>query len=195
MVDQVMDITPLDVVRQLRAPRVFATGTAVVRRPNVVGRTGFAVMLRGVHARCLRVASGRRPTLPDGRCDPGRGCRGASAVGGRFQLKMEATSCCINCLRARPIPAILAWVRATSCRRGRYLAASEVKPACASNSHFARRVPWQDRHDRHDRRSAPRSAPDQVARRRRLAAQGEVRRQNENCWACAERLEGGIELG
>ena len=49
-----------------------------------------------------------------------------------------------------------------------------------SNSHFARRVPRQDRHDR---RSAPRSAPDRVARRRRLAAQGEVRRQNENCWS------------
>ncbi len=46
------------------------------------------------------------------------------------------------------------------------------------NSRFARRVPLEDRHDR---RSAPRSAPDRVARRRRLAAQGEVRRQNEPC--------------
>ena len=43
------------------------------------------------------------------------------------------------------------------------------------NSRFARRVPRQGRHDR-------RSAPDRVARRRRLAAQGEVRRQNENGW-------------
>ena len=37
--------------------------------------------------------------------------------------------------------------------------------AHVSNSHFARRVPRQDRHDR-------RSAPDRVARRRRLAASG-----------------------
>ena len=56
-------------------------------------------MWRCLLARCLPVTSGWVPTLLAGRCDSGRVCRGASAVGRRFRLEVETPRHCINYLR------------------------------------------------------------------------------------------------